>query len=59
VDLIFDGEESLGCVPPEFLSIFLQRVAERLGSKQAEAIVMLYAEAGGCGDQEDGFPPGL
>ena len=50
--LILDGAESLGCVPPEFLSLFLQRVADRLGRKQAEDIVLFYAESGGCGDPE-------
>jgi len=48
VSLIKEREESLGCVPPELLSIFLQRVADRLGYKQAEEIVLLYGEEGGC-----------
>ena len=57
VGLILDGRESLGCVPPEFVGIFLQRVADRLGSKPAEDIVMHYAEEGECGSPEDGPPP--
>lgn len=48
VSLILDGRESLGCVPPEFIALFLQRVAERLGNKMAEEIVMHYAEEGEC-----------
>jgi hypothetical protein len=47
--LILEGEESLGCISPEYLSLFLQRVADRLGRKRAEEIVMFYAESGGCG----------
>jgi len=59
VELILDGAESLACVPPEYLSIFLQRVADRLGEKQAEAIVMIYAEEGGCEfSEEEGSLPG-
>jgi hypothetical protein len=58
VDLIRDGGESLGCVPPELLSIFLQRVADRLGRKQAEELVALYTEEAGCESPEEGPPPG-
>jgi hypothetical protein len=58
VDLIMDGGESLGCIPPELLSIFLQRVAGRLGRKQAEEIVTLYAQAAECEYPEEGPPPG-
>jgi len=48
VGLILDGRESLGCVPPEFVALFLQRVAERLGNRPAEEIVMRYATEGEC-----------
>jgi hypothetical protein len=58
VDLIRDGGESLGCVPPELLSIFLQRVADRLGRKQAEELVALYTDEAGCESPEEGPPPG-
>jgi hypothetical protein len=51
-DLILDGRESLGCVPPQFIEILLTRVAERLGRRRAEAIVLHYL------DEEECVPPG-
>ncbi len=56
VSLIMDGRESLGCVPPEYIEIFLRRVAERLGNRSAEEIVMHYAEEEGC-ELPDERPP--
>ena len=56
-DLILDGRESLACVPPGFIEIFLMRVAERLGNRRAEAIVMHYNDEGECGFPEEGPPP--
>lgn len=54
--LILDGGESLGCVPPEFIEIFLRRVAERLGMRRAEEILEHYAdEESLC--PEDQAPP--
>ncbi|MDD1655767.1 MAG: hypothetical protein LUO87_00115 [Methanomicrobiales archaeon] len=44
-DLVLAGEESLGCVPPDFLEIFLWRVAERLGNDAAVRIVETAAAA--------------
>jgi len=38
-DLVLTGEESLGCVPPDFLEIFLWQVAEHLGNDTAVRIV--------------------
>jgi hypothetical protein len=55
VDLILDGRESLGCVSPEFVEIFLRRVAERLGNRRAEEIVLRYLDEGEC--QVPGDPP--
>jgi len=57
VGLILDGRESLGCVPIEFIGIFLRRVAERFGNKLAEEIVNLYSEGAECESLEDGSPP--
>jgi hypothetical protein len=58
-DLVLSGDESLGCVPPDFLEIFLWRVADRLGNDAAVQIVE-SAAAGECpysegrdGDPED------
>ncbi|HTY53523.1 MAG TPA: hypothetical protein VMB35_10080 [Methanomicrobiales archaeon] len=48
VDLILDGRESLGCVPPDLIETFLMRVAERLGNRRAEEIVLHYNDEGGC-----------
>jgi hypothetical protein len=59
VDLILDGGESLGCVPPDFIEIFLSRVAERLGNRRAEEIVLRLVEEGECMSPEDRSPPGL
>ena len=59
-DLILDGRESLGCVPPDFVEIFLRRVAERLGNRRAEEIVLHYLEEGECEVPEEGPAlPGL
>jgi len=56
VSHILDGGESLACVPPDFIEIFLRRVAERLGNRRAEDIILAYAEEGECGP-EDVPPP--
>jgi hypothetical protein len=57
VDLILDGRESLACVPPEFIEIFLARVAERLGNRRAEELVLRLVDEGECQFPEEG-PPG-
>ena len=56
VGLILDGRESLGCAPPEYIEIFLRRVAGRLGNRPAEEIVMHYGEEEECEFPEDGAP---
>jgi len=48
VGLILDGRESLGCVPTGFIEIFLGRVAERLGNRRAEEIVLRLVDEGEC-----------
>ena len=58
VDLILDGRESLGCVPPDYIEIFLRRVAERLGNTRAEEVVLHFMEEGECENPEDLPPPG-
>jgi hypothetical protein len=58
VGLILDGRESLGCVPPDFIEVFLRRVAERLGNKTAVDIVNLYSEGAECETPGNGSPPG-
>jgi len=54
VDLILDGRESLGCVPPDYLEIVLNRVAGRLGRRRAEAIVLHYLDEEECGPPGEG-----
>ena len=56
VGLILDGRESLGCISPEYLALFLQRVAHRLGNKLAEATVIRYADEGECGIPDELSP---
>lgn len=46
--LILDGSESLGCVPPEYVEVFLTFVDNRLGRDAALAILQNYESEGGC-----------
>jgi hypothetical protein len=57
VGLILDGRESLGCVPPDFIEIFLRRVAGRLGNRRAEEIVLHYTDEGECRSPEADLEP--
>ena len=57
-DLILDGRESLSCVPPDFIEVFLRQVAERLGNERALAIVNSYNEEGECDLPGEGPPAG-
>ncbi|HVP25443.1 MAG TPA: hypothetical protein VMS81_05620 [Methanomicrobiales archaeon] len=54
--LILEGKESLGCVPTDFIEIFLSRVAERLGNRRAEEIVLHMVEEGECDIPGEGPP---
>lgn len=47
VGLVLDGSESLGCVPPEYIGIFLTFVDTRLGRDAALSILQ-------CNESEDG-----
>ena len=47
VELILDGSESLGCVPPEYIEVFLTLVDDRLGRGTALSILQ-------CNESEDG-----
>lgn len=42
VRLILSGEESLGCVPFEYIELFIQNVSERLGEEIAEKVRNAY-----------------
>ncbi|PKL62699.1 MAG: hypothetical protein CVV31_04980 [Methanomicrobiales archaeon HGW-Methanomicrobiales-2] len=48
VGLVLDGGESLGCVPPEYIEIFLTFVDTRLGRDAALSILQCYESEDGC-----------
>jgi hypothetical protein len=51
VSLIRSGEESLGCVPPQYIHVFLGMVEEKLGTETAEELLGIYLAGREC-------PPG-
>jgi len=51
VSLIRSGEESLGCVPPQYIQVFLGMVEEKLGTETAEELLGIYLAGHEC-------PPG-
>ncbi len=51
ISLIKSGEESLGCVPPQYIEVFLEMVEEKLGRQTAEELLEIYAAGHEC-------PPG-
>lgn len=51
VTLIKSGEESLGCVPPQYIRVFLELVEEQLGTEAAEELLGIYVAGNEC-------PPG-
>ncbi|KUK60807.1 MAG: hypothetical protein XD82_1478 [Methanoculleus marisnigri] len=48
VELIQDGSESLGCVSPGHLAVFLTLIADRLGRDTALSILQRYESEDGC-----------
>lgn len=48
VSLILGGEESLGCVPPDYIVIFLGVVEEKLGEETAATVRQKYEENHEC-----------
>ncbi|HII79184.1 MAG TPA: hypothetical protein HA261_01990 [Methanosarcina sp.] len=42
VRLILSGEESLGCVPFEYITLFVENVSERLGKEVATQVKKSY-----------------
>jgi hypothetical protein len=50
ITLIRDGDESMGCVPPEYAGVFVDLVAGRLGKRAAAEVAELYAESESCPD---------
>jgi hypothetical protein len=45
VRLIFSGEESLGCVPFEYITLFVKNVSERLGEDIAAKVKKSYEDS--------------
>ncbi|MBP1929125.1 hypothetical protein J2741_001672 [Methanolinea mesophila] len=50
VECIRDGRESLGCIPPDRVKAFVERVAERIGFGPAEEVIERYVESRECED---------
>ncbi|WP_406661760.1 hypothetical protein V7O66_04370 [Methanolobus sp. ZRKC3] len=48
LSLIRSGEESLGCVPPHYIQVFLAHVEEKLGTKTAKEILGIYTIGHEC-----------
>ncbi len=48
ISLILNGEESLGCVPPDYIVIFLRAVEGKLGEKTAATVRQKYEENHEC-----------
>lgn len=48
VSLIRSGEESLGCVPPQYVEVFLGTVEEKMGTQTAEELLMVYLSGREC-----------
>jgi hypothetical protein len=45
IRLILSGEESLGCVPSEYIGLFIKNVSERFGEEVATQVSHSYAHA--------------
>ncbi len=48
IGLIRTGEESLGCVPPHYMTVFLEFIEERLGTESAEEVMGIYTKLNEC-----------
>ncbi|TGC09137.1 hypothetical protein [Methanolobus halotolerans] len=48
LSLIRSGEESLGCVQPHYMQVFLDLIKKRLGTKTAEEIMGIYVAGKEC-----------
>ncbi|WMW22899.1 hypothetical protein RE476_03485 [Methanolobus mangrovi] len=48
LSLIKTGEESLGCVPPHYMTLFLELISERMGKESAEEIMAIYMKLKDC-----------
>jgi hypothetical protein len=50
IGCIRNGSESLGCIRPAYVRVFVELVAERLGFDMAEEVIEVYVETGECDD---------
>jgi hypothetical protein len=47
-DLILSGEESVHCLPPDYLFELIGLVAERLDKRRSDGIYFVYEAGGAC-----------
>jgi hypothetical protein len=47
-DLILDGSESLGCMPPEDVEMLVGHIGETLSPETAQKIITIYESGGEC-----------
>jgi hypothetical protein len=48
ISLIKTGEESLGCVKPHYMTIFIEMITEKLGDEKAEEVMSVYTMWSEC-----------
>ncbi|WP_406657257.1 hypothetical protein V7O62_01510 [Methanolobus sp. ZRKC2] len=48
ISLIKSGEESLGCVQPHYMEVFLNLIEKRLGTKDAQEVMGIYMAGQEC-----------
>lgn len=48
LSLIKTGEESLGCVQPHYMTIFIEMITEKLGQEKASEVMSVYAMWNEC-----------
>jgi hypothetical protein len=48
LSLIKTGEESLGCVQPNYMTIFIETITEKLGKEKASEVKSVYAMWNEC-----------
>jgi hypothetical protein len=58
VGLILNGSESVGCIPPESLILFVEHIADVISLEAAEKIVTIYQFGASCEDEECSGQPG-
>ncbi|EHQ36478.1 hypothetical protein [Methanoplanus limicola] len=48
IGLIYDGSESLGCIPAEYMEGFLNFISERIGEESADSVMKCFEETTAC-----------